>query len=241
MDLKFPKDPQKFLDGHLMLVDKPLKWTSFDVVNKLRYNLKKILNVKKIKVGHAGTLDPLATGLLLIATGKFTKKLTELQVQSKTYEGSIKLGCTTASYDGEKPEENVKDTADITAEKIEEALPAFRGPISQIPPIFSAIKKDGEALYHKARKGIEVKIDPREVTIHEFTMLSYKDPIIDFKVDCSKGTYIRSLAHDLGASLGTGAYLSRLVRTSIGEYQLADAYSIEELLVLMGEMEGRKV
>ena len=239
MDLSFPTDPQKFLEGHLLLVDKPLNWTSFDVVNKLRYNLKKILQVKKIKVGHAGTLDPLATGLLLIATGRYTKKLTALQLEGKTYEGSIKLGSTTASFDAEQPEENPKDTSKINTNLIETALGDFRGQILQKPPIFSAIKKDGVKLYHKARKGIEVKIEPRSVNIDEFAMLSYKEPNIEFRVTCSKGTYIRSLANDLGAALGTGGYLARLVRTSIGEYNLEDAYTVDQLIELMSAMEKK--
>jgi len=237
MDLSFPTDPQKFLEGHLLLVDKPLNWTSFDVVNKIRYNLKKLLKVKKIKVGHAGTLDPLATGLLLIATGRFTKKLTALQLEGKTYEGSIKLGCTTASFDAEQPEENLKDTSHINIEDIEKALVDFRGEISQVPPIFSAIKKDGVKLYQKARKGIAVKIDPRNVTIEEFSILSYEEPTIEFRVACSKGTYIRSLANDLGNSLGTGGYLSRLVRTKIGLYDIKDSLTIDQLLERMGKME----
>ena len=192
-----PED-HDFLAGAMFLVDKPLEWTSFDVVNKLRYKLKHSIGVKKIKVGHSGTLDPLATGLLLICCGKYTKKLTELTVADKRYEGTMKLGATTASYDAELEEENIKPTDHITEELVEEVLPAYRGKIAQYPPIFSAIKKNGQALYKLARKGIEVRPDPREVEIFSLEVKNVELPYVKLDIHCGKGTYIRSLAHDIG-------------------------------------------
>jgi tRNA pseudouridine55 synthase len=224
-----PED-HDFLAGAMFLVDKPLEWTSFDVVNKLRYKLKHSIGVKKIKVGHSGTLDPLATGLLLICCGKYTKKLTELTVADKRYEGTMKLGATTASYDAELEEENIKPTDHITEELVEEVLPAYRGKIAQYPPIFSAIKKNGQALYKLARKGIEVRPDPREVEIFSLEVKNVELPYVKLDIHCGKGTYIRSLAHDIGQSLGVGAYLSQLRRTTIGPYNVSDALSIEEIV-----------
>lgn len=211
-------------EGRLLLINKPVDWTSFDVVKKLRYTLK----VKKI--GHAGTLDPLATGLLIIGTGKFTKKLNELQGLDKTYEGIIELGRTTPSYDLETEFDSETDWSHITSSDLEEARNAFLGQISQIPPAHSAVKVGGERAYKKARKNKEVKLEPRMLTIHDFEIDSSSLPEVKFKVSCSKGTYIRSLAHDFGQKLGVGGYLKKLIRTSVGEYQLSDAVDLEEFI-----------
>jgi len=213
-----------------MLVDKPLEWTSFDAVNKLRYTVSKKLNVKRVKVGHAGTLDPLATGLLLICTGKYTKKLAELQTKDKTYSCTIKLGATTASYDAEQAEENLCDTSGITMEAIESVLQEYTGALKQVPPMFSAIKKDGKKLYKLARKGIEIERPPRDVIIHSIDLKKSELPYLEIDVHCGKGTYIRSLAHDIGQSLGCGAYLAGLRRTTIDAFNVDEALSIEEIV-----------
>jgi len=212
---------QKFTDGAVLLFNKPLKWTSFDVVKKVR-TLTKVS-----KVGHAGTLDPLASGLLIICTGKFTKKINEYMGQPKEYIGTFTLGATTTTYDLEKEPENFKDISCISENEIYAATKQFTGNILQMPPQHSAIKKDGKRLYESARKGIEVKVDPRPVTIHEFEITKIELPIIHFKVKCSTGTYIRSLANDFGVALNCGAYLSSLCRTAIGDFTLNHAYSIE--------------
>ena len=212
---------QKYTDGAVLLFNKPLKWTSFDVVKKVR-TLTKVS-----KVGHAGTLDPLASGLLIICTGKFTKKINEYMGQPKEYIGTFTLGATTTTYDLEKEPENFKDISCISENEIYAATKQFTGNILQMPPQHSAIKKDGKRLYESARKGIEVKVDPRPVTIHEFEITKIELPIIHFKVKCSTGTYIRSLANDFGVALNCGAYLSSLCRTAIGDFTLNHAYSIE--------------
>jgi len=212
---------QKYLDGQVLLFNKPIQWTSFDLVKKVR------ILTKVSKVGHAGTLDPLATGLLIICTGKFTKKINEYMGMPKEYTGSFTLGATTASYDLEQEPENFKDITHITSDVIHTATNQFIGNILQMPPQHSAIKKDGKRLYESARKGIEVKVDPRPVTIHSFTITNIELPKVYFKVLCSTGTYIRSLANDFGVALGTGAYLSSLCRTAIGNFSINDAYSIE--------------
>jgi len=219
-----------FIEGATLLVDKPSGWTSFDVVNKIRYKLKHKLGVKKIKVGHAGTLDPLATGLLIICTGRFTKKLESFQGLSKEYTGTIMLGGTTASFDAEQPIDETFPTDHITPELLEQARQKFLGEIQQYPPMFSAIKVDGQPLYKKARQGIKVEVKARTLTIHDFQLTRTEIPEIDFHVHCSKGTYIRSLAYDFGKAVQSGAYLSKLCRTSIGEYQLTDAWNLEELI-----------
>ena len=213
-----------YAEGRLLLINKPVDWTSFDVVKKLRYALK----VKKI--GHAGTLDPLATGLLIIGTGKFTKKLNELQGLDKTYEGIIEIGKTTPSYDLETEFDSEQDWTDVTKDNLEEAKEKLTGNIQQIPPAHSAIKVGGERAYKKARKNKEVKLEPRSLTIHDFQIDYSNLPEVKFKVSCSKGTYIRSLAHDFGQLLGVGAYLKKLVRTSVGEYQLSDAVDLDEFV-----------
>lgn len=218
-----PEVLMPFLEGKLLLIDKPLEWTSFDIANKIRYLIK----VKK--VGHAGTLDPLATGLLIVCTGKFTKKINEYQGLNKEYVGSMILGATTASYDLETAPENFKSIAHVTEEVIHQSTLPFLGEILQMPPQHSAIKKEGMRLYESARKGIEVKVDPRKVNIMLFEITNISLPRIDFKVVCSKGTYIRSLVHDFGQALGVGAYVSALRRTKIGDFKVEDAIQWEDL------------
>ena len=211
-----------FAEGQVLLFDKPIGWTSFDIVRKVR-NLIKIP-----KVGHAGTLDPLATGLLIVCTGKFTKKINDYMGMEKEYVGTFTLGSTTPSYDLETEPVNFKDTNHLTEEDIHAATKQFTGDIMQMPPQHSAIKKDGKPLYLSARKGIEVKVDARPVTIKEFVITQIELPIVHFKVVCSTGTYIRSLANDFGEALGVGGYMSSLCRTRIGEFKNADATSIEQ-------------
>ena len=225
-----PLPKYNFITGAILLVDKPKTWTSFDVVNKIRYKLKHRLQIKKIKVGHAGTLDPMATGLLVICTGKFTKKLHEFQGLPKKYTGTLRLGASTPSYDAETEIEQHFPIDHITPEMIEQARLQFIGDIEQVPPMFSAIKVDGQPLYKKARKGEKVKIEPRPVHIQSFKLTRIELPEIDFKVSCSKGTYIRSLAHDFGRALHSGAYLTALRRTRIGQFSIKDAWNLEELV-----------
>jgi tRNA pseudouridine55 synthase len=213
---------EEFASGKVLLIDKPLNWTSFDAVKKVR------ILTKISKVGHAGTLDPLATGLLIICTGKFTKKINEYMAREKEYTGSFHLGAVTPTYDKESQPEQLKDISGISEEMIWAATAAFTGEIEQVPPIHSAIKKDGIPAYKLARKGKEVKLEPRKVTISEFTITDIKLPEVYFKVVCTTGTYIRSLANDFGASLGCGAYLSSLRRTRIGEFNVDDAMSIQD-------------
>lgn len=215
----------------MLLVDKPKGWTSFDVVNKLRNELRKATGNKKIKVGHSGTLDPLATGLLIICTGSWTKKLNDLLGLDKGYSGIITLGATTPTLDAESEIEQTFPVEHITSELIEEKIKEFIGEIEQIPPIFSAIKIDGQPLYKKARKGQEVDIPPRKITIHEFEITAVELPDVHFRVKCSKGTYIRSLARDLGHALGSGGFLKELKRDSIGDFKLLDASDIESLIL----------
>jgi tRNA pseudouridine55 synthase len=219
-----------FLAGAVLLVNKPKEWTSFDVVNKIRYKLKYRLGVKKIKVGHAGTLDPMATGLLIICTGKFTKKLESYQGMPKTYTGTMKLGETTPSFDQETEVDGHFPIDHITPQLLEEARQGFIGKIEQVPPVFSAIKVDGQPLYKKARKGIKVEVKSRTVEIFDFELTRVELPEIDFSVHCTKGTYIRSLANDFGKAVNSGAYLSELCRTQIGDYKLSDAWELEDLI-----------
>lgn len=218
---------EDYKEGQLILIDKPLEWTSFQVVNKVRWLIKQQFKMKKIKVGHAGTLDPLATGLLILCAGKFTKKIDTYQAQEKEYTGTIALGATTPSYDLETEIDARFDCSSITSEEIYEAAIQFIGEIQQQPPIFSALKKDGKRLYEYARAGEEVKIPKRTVHISAFEITNIELPNIDFRIVCSKGTYIRSLAHDFGKSLNNGGHLSALRRTKIGEYSIKDAVSIE--------------
>lgn len=208
--------------GKVLLIDKPLRWTSFDAVRKIR-NLVRIK-----KVGHAGTLDPLATGLLIICTGKFTKKINEYMAREKEYTGTFTLGATTPTYDLESEPENLKSLDGITTEMILAGTKPFTGEIMQVPPAHSAIKLDGKRVYELARQGKEVKLEPRPVTIKEFDITRIELPEVDFRVVCSTGTYIRSLAHDFGAALGCGAYLSELRRTRIGEFRVEDALTMEK-------------
>ena len=218
------KTAEDYLEGQILLIDKPLTWTSFQAVNKLKYILKREYNLpKKFKIGHAGTLDPLATGLLIICTGKFTKRITEIQSQTKEYTGTITVGATTPSYDLETEVDATFPTEHITESVIKETVKQFLGEIDQKPPVFSAIKKDGKRLYEHARAGEEVEIAFRKTTIHEFEITRIALPEIDFRVKCSKGTYIRSLAFDFGKALNSGAYLSALRRTKIGDYSVTNA------------------
>ena len=218
-----------FVSGTLLLIDKPLEWTSFDVVKKIRNLIKKKLQIKKIKVGHSGTLDPLATGLLIVCTGKFTKRIEKIQGQEKTYTGQFTLGATTPSFDRETKASHTFDTAHITKQLLEETAKQFVGEIKQIPPIFSALKKDGKRLYDFARKNEEVEIKERKVMVHSFEITDINFPEVNFKISCRKGTYIRSIANDFGRALNSGAYLSKLCRTKIGEYNLKDAFSLNEV------------
>ena len=218
---------QDYKDGQILLIDKPLHWTSFQAVNKLRWLIKKTFKIKKIKVGHAGTLDPLATGLLIICTGKFTKKIEELQGQIKEYTGTITLGATTPSYDLETEIDQTFDTDHITEQAILNTTKQFIGEIEQYPPVFSALKKDGKRLYEYAREGKAVEIKPRTIEIKEFEITGIRLPDVEFRVVCSKGTYIRSLAHDFGRALDSGGHLTELRRTKIGDYDVADGLSIE--------------
>lgn len=214
-------------NGEIILIDKPLGWTSFDVVNFIRSFLRKIYDIKKLKVGHAGTLDPLATGLLIICTGKKTKEIDAYQGMDKVYVGSMILGVTTPSYDGESEPDQHFDISHITNEDIIRASKQFVGEIEQIPPIYSAVKIDGKRAFNYARKNKEVTINSRQVRINSFDIIHIDLPQIDFAVSCSKGTYIRSLASDMGKALNNGAYLSGLRRTQIGSFNVVNAYTIE--------------
>lgn len=220
-----PIDPalqEQFLEGKAVLINKDRHWTSFDVVRKLRG----LLQIKKI--GHAGTLDPLATGLLIICTGKFTKRINEYMAQEKEYTGSFTLGAVTPTYDLESEPEQEKDYSFVTPELLNSTTTQFTGNIQQYPPVHSAVKKDGVALYKLARKGVDVELEPRAVTIHAFEITGVELPIVHFRIVCSTGTYIRSMANDFGAALGCGAYLSGLCRTRIGDFKLEEAVTMDE-------------
>lgn len=213
-----------FEAGKVLLIDKPLHWTSFDVVRKIRNSIR----IKK--VGHAGTLDPLATGLLIICTGKFTKRINEFMAQEKEYTGSFTLGAVTPTYDLESEPEKIKDTSAITAAMIQAATGRFIGNIKQLPPVYSAIKKQGTALYELARRGEEVELEPRDVTIRVFDITGIEMPVVHFRIICSTGTYIRSVANDFGAALGCGGYLSGLRRTRIGDFRVEDAMFLDAFI-----------
>ena len=217
------KTKEDFLDGQVLLIDKPSGWSSFQAVNAIKWAIRKKFGLKKIKIDHAGTLDPLATGLLLLCTGKFTKRIQELQGQLKEYTGTITLGATRPSYDLETEIDQLFPTNHITKEQIEEATKTFLGKIEQQPPIFSALKKDGKRLYEYAREGTHVELPTRTIEIFNFDIISIVMPQIQFRVVCSKGTYIRSLAHDFGKALSSGGYLSALRRTKIGDYNVDNA------------------
>ena len=217
-----------YQEGRVLLIDKPLNWTSFQVVNKIRWLIKQQFSIKKIKVGHAGTLDPLATGLLILCTGKFTKKIETYQAQVKEYTGTITLGATTPSYDLESEIDEKFDISGISEADILKNTQQFLGKIQQQPPIFSALKQNGKRLYEYAREGSKIEIPSRAVTITEFEITKIELPCIEFRIVCGKGTYIRSLAHDFGRSLNNGAHLSGLRRTKIGEFRVEDAISVLE-------------
>ncbi len=218
---------EQYQEGQILLVDKPLKWSSFQAVNKLKYLLINRIGLpKKFKIGHAGTLDPLATGLLIVCTGKFTKKITEIQGQLKEYTGTFYIGATTPSYDLETEIDQTFPTSHITDALIQETTKQFLGEIDQKPPIFSAIKKDGKRLYEHARAGETIEIETRKTTIHEFEITRIALPEIDFRVVCSKGTYIRSLAYDFGKAMNSGSHLTALRRTKIGNYDVQNAIDV---------------
>ncbi|WP_035899842.1 tRNA pseudouridine(55) synthase TruB [Leeuwenhoekiella sp. MAR_2009_132] len=219
---------EDFKEGQILLFDKPLNWTSFQLVNKARWLIRKTFNIKKIKVGHAGTLDPLATGLLIICTGKFTKRIEDFMGQEKEYTGTFVLGATTPSYDLETEIDATFPTSEITEELIHATTAQFTGNIQQKPPVFSALKKEGKRLYEFARAGEAVEIPSREVEISAFEITRIKLPEVDFRVRCSKGTYIRSLAHDFGKALNSGAHLSALRRTKIGAYSVTNATNLKD-------------
>lgn len=224
------KSLEEFLSGQVLLIDKPLNWTSFQVVNKLRWEIRQEFNIKKIKVGHAGTLDPLATGLLVICTGKMTKQINTFQGQIKEYTGTFVLGSTTPSYDLETEINETFSIKHITDKLIQETTKQFIGEIAQFPPIFSAIKKDGKRLYEFARAGEKVEIKSRNITINTFEITKIALPEVEFRVVCSKGTYIRSLAYDFGKALNSGGHLSVLRRTKIGDFNVSEALSIEKFI-----------
>jgi len=221
---------EDYFAGQVLLIDKPLNWTSFQVVNKIRWEIRQAFNVKKIKVGHAGTLDPLATGLLIICTGKMTKQIATFQGQKKEYTGVITIGQTTPSYDLETEVNQTFPTDHVTQDLVEETARQFIGETNQFPPIFSAVKHHGKRLYEFARAGEHIEIKSRKVTIYDFEILEYVNKNIDFRVACSKGTYIRSLAHDLGKALNSGAYLSKLHRTKIGDYNVDTAMTVDAFI-----------
>ncbi|WP_178986664.1 tRNA pseudouridine(55) synthase TruB [Winogradskyella helgolandensis] len=224
------KTKEDYLNGEVLLIDKPLTWTSFQAVNKLRWEIRHAFDIKKIKVGHAGTLDPLATGLLVICTGKMTKQINIFQGQEKEYTGTFVLGGTTPSFDLETEVNETFPTDHITDNLIQNTIPKFIGQIDQFPPVFSAIKKDGKRLYEFARAGEEVEIKSRQVEITEFEITEINQLELHFRVVCSKGTYIRSLANDFGKALNSGAHLSSLRRTRIGDFKVDDALTPEDFI-----------
>ena len=226
---------EDYRNGQVLLIDKPLTWTSFQVVNKLRWEIKQRFNIKKIKVGHAGTLDPLATGLLIICTGKQTKQIDTYQGQVKEYTGTFTVGGTTPSYDLETAVEETFPTAHISEELLHKTTEQFTGEIQQKPPIFSAIKKDGKRLYELARKGETTEIKERTVTVSKFEITKVNLPEVGFRIICSKGTYIRSIAFDYGKALNSGAHLSALRRTKIGNFCVDDALSVEAFIEKLNE------
>lgn len=218
-----------FVAGEIIPVYKPYTWTSFQIVNKVRYHLSKKYGIKRFKVGHAGTLDPLATGVLLLCTGKATKRIEELQKHTKEYEAEITLGATTPSYDMEHPVDTTFPYEHITREMVEDTLKQFIGDIAQRPPLFSACKVDGKRAYDLARKGSDMQLEPKQIRIDNIELLEFDLPKIRIRVTCGKGTYIRSLARDIGEALESGAYLSELTRTRVGEFKLTDCIKIEAI------------
>ena len=218
---------ESFINGELILINKPIGWTSFQVVNKIRWLIKSSYDLKKIKVGHAGTLDPLAQGLLIICTGKLTKKITEFQNEKKGYCGTFFIGATTPSFDLETEIDSKSSIENIDSNILEATAKKFLGCINQTPPIYSALKVNGKKLYDYARKGEQVMIKKREINIFKFELSSIKLPLVDFEIECSKGTYIRTIANDFGKELKVGAYLHNLIRTSIGDFKLSNALTID--------------
>ena len=219
---------ESFINGKLLLINKPINWTSFQVVNKIRWLIKSNYKIKKIKVGHAGTLDPLAQGLLIVCTGKLTKNIVEYQNKKKSYSGTFFIGATTPSFDLETEIDSTYSIKNIDKKKLIQTSKKFLGTSKQSPPIFSAIKLKGKKLYDYARKGENVKLEKREINIYKFEITNTNLPLVDFVIECSKGTYIRSIANDFGKELKSGAYLQNLVRNSIGNYNLKDALSIND-------------
>ncbi len=219
-----------FIEGEVLYVDKPLHWTSFDVVNKIRWKILKTLKIKKLKVGHAGTLDPLATGVLIICTGKATRRIEEFQYQTKEYIATLELGATTPSFDLEKPIDFHYPTEHIDKALIDKIIPCFKGEIQQIPPVFSAVKIDGKRAYDYARNGQDVELKPKLLVIDEIEVLYFENPKLVIRVVCSKGTYIRALARDIGKALDSGAHLTALQRTKIGNIRLSDCKDVNILL-----------
>ena len=219
-----------FIKGALLLVDKPKGWTSFDVVNKLKHSIRRKFNLKKLKVGHSGTLDPMATGLLLVCTGAWTKELHQLLGLDKKYLAEITLGLETNTYDAEGEIVTKKEVPRLTIDDLENIILKFKGEFEQVPPAFSAIKKEGKPLYELARAGKEVKPDPRKVVVHNIDMLDFSHNKLILDIHCGSGFYVRSLAHDIGEAIGCGAHLSSLSRTMIGPYSLKDAFSVEEIV-----------
>lgn len=230
-----------FKEGEVLYFDKPLKWTSFAVVNKIRYHICRKLGVKKIKVGHAGTLDPLATGVMIICTGKATKRIEEFQYHTKEYIATLQLGATTPSFDLEKEIDATYPTEHITRELVEEALQRFIGSIEQIPPVFSACKVDGKRAYDLARKGEDVELKAKTLIIDEIELLECNLPEIKIRVVCSKGTYIRALARDIGEALNSGAHLTGLIRTRVGDVRLEDCLSVESFPEWLDQQEIEEV
>jgi len=228
-----PELPADFSAGCLILVNKPLEWTSFDVVNRIKYAIKHNHGLPGIKVGHAGTLDPMADGLLIVCTGKYTKLLEGLSSDHKSYQAQIKLGVTTASFDRESEEINATDIAHLTSDQIAEVISGFSGWIDQVPPIFSAVKIKGKNAYTLARRGADIELKSRRVEIRKYAVTDVSLPFVSFDVEVSKGTYIRSLANDIGKELGVGAYLYGLTRTTIGDFSLENALSIEEVVSII--------
>ena len=226
-----------FQEGEILYIDKPLRFTSFDVVNKIRYTLCRTLKVRKLKVGHAGTLDPMATGVMIVCTGRSTKQIEEFQYHDKEYVATLRLGATTPSYDLEKEIDAYYPTEHITREKVEEVLQQFRGTIEQIPPSFSAIKIGGVRAYEMARKGRDVELKPKTLVIDEIELLDYSMPYITIRVVCSKGTYIRALARDIGQALQSGAHLTALKRTRIGDVTLDKCLSLEDFPQWLSQQE----
>lgn len=234
-------DSFDFKNGEVLIFDKPLEWTSFNVVGKIRYKVCRYLGIKKLKVGHAGTLDPMATGLMVLCTGKATKKIEQLQGTEKEYIADLKLGATTPSFDIETEEDAQFPTEHIDLKSIEETLLQFIGEIDQTPPIFSAVKVNGRRAYDMARKGEEVELRSKKITIKEIEVLDFKEQHLKLRVVCGKGTYIRSLARDIGSALNSGAYLTGLRRTRVGEFSVDKAYTIESFCDMIDQaMEQKK-